>query len=322
MDRQRILELFHGVFPGDQMHLKNKFSHMLDAHKIVKVIVIKDGNENLVSALFLIEGKMKFEEKHFSYCNMSYYVTEVKHRGGEAARLISDYVVNVIQKKYDLVIGFPRHVMQGYWARYGFTEITNSKCFEISMNVEVSNTNTPLFYRAPTLEDCSKLSEITKLFKSANSINLERNEFKWSYLIKVLESSGGKVVVGVDNWNIPICYAAINNGKILELSSPNLAISKFLSKDFFNFLGVDSIRIDVRGISASQLESRDILVDELFSQCSASDPESWDLMFFSKHPRIHEYLLSRESSDSLARKTPPSSCGDRHFSTFTILDQQ
>lgn len=322
IDRQRILELFFGVFPGDQEHLTKKFSHMLESHEIIKVIVIKDVHEEIVSTLFLIEGKMEFEAKQFSYCNMSYYVTEVKYRGGEAARLISDYVVNVIQKKYDLVIGFPRHVMRGYWGRYGFTEITNSKCFDITMNMEVADTHTPLLYRVATNEDSARLSESSRFFKSVNSINLERSESKWSYLIKVLHSSGGKVVLGVDNRNIPQGYAAIQNSKIVELSSPDLAISKFLSKDFFSHIGVDSIRLDVRGISASKLKSRNILVDELLGRCTTHDPESWDLMFFSKHPQIHAHLLSRESLDSRGGKTPSNPQEERHFSDFTVLDQQ
>ena len=321
-DRQKILELFYGVFPGDQERLTKKFSHMFNSNEITRVIVIKDDQEEIVSTLFLIEGTMEFESKQFNYCNMSYYVTEVKHRGGEAARLISDFVVNVIQKEYDLVIGFPRHVMQGYWGRYGFTEIVNSKCFNFTMNKEIADAHTPLFYREATNEDSARLSGISKFSKSLDSINLERSDFKWSYLIKILHSSGGQVVLGVNNRNIPLGYAAIQNSKIIELSSPDLAISKFLSKDFFSHIGVGSIALDVRGISAAQLRPKDILVDELFSRCIPHDPESWDLMFYSKHAQIHTHLLSRESLDSQLGKISSNPGTERHFSDFTLLDQQ
>jgi hypothetical protein len=321
-DRQEILKLFYGVFPGDQEHLTKKFAHMLYSNEIVRVIVIKNDQKEVVSSLFLIEGKMDFETKQYLYCNMSYYVTEVKHRGGQAAHLISDYVVNVIQKEYDLVIGFPRHVMQGYWGRYGFTEITNSKCFDLKMNIDIADALTPLFYRVATDEDCLKLSEMSKVFKSLNSIKLERSASKWSYLIKILQSSGGKVVMGFDSENIPLGYAAIQNSKIVELSSPDLPISKFISKDFFSHLGIDSISLDVRGIPTTQLESRDIFADELFSRCAPLDRELWDLMFFSKHPQIHAHLLSRESLDSPLGKTPPNPEEGHFFSDFTILDQQ
>jgi hypothetical protein len=321
-ERLEILKLFYGVFPGDQELLTKKFTHMLYSNGNVRVIVIKNDQKEVVSTLFLIEGKMNFEAKQYVYCNMSYYVTEVQHRGGQAARLISDYVVNIIQKEYDLVIGFPRHIMQGYWGRYGFTEITNSKCFELVMDIDKADVLSPLFYRVATDEDCPMLSELSTGFKNLNQIRLERSVSKWSYLIKILQSSGGKVVIGVNSEGMSLGYAAIQNSKIVELSCPDLSISNFISKDFFRYLGLDVISLDVRGIPTTQLGSRDFFVDEFFSRCTPQDRELWDLMFFSKHPQIHAHLLSRESLDSPLEKTPPNSQEGHFFSDFTILDQQ
>jgi hypothetical protein len=295
---------------------------MFNSNAITRVIVIKDDQGEIVSTMFLIEGTMEFKARQFTYCNMSYYVTEIKHRGGKPARLISDYVINVIQKEYDLVIGFPRHVMQGYWGRYGFTEIVNAKCFNFIMDKEIADAHTPFLYRDAKNEDSATLSEIFKFSRSLDSINLERSDFKWSYLIKILHASGGQVVLGVDQRNIPLGYAAIQNGNIVELSSPDIAISKFLSQDFFKHIGVDSIALDVRGILAARQRSRDIPVDEFFRLCIPLDPEPWDLMFYSKHAQIHTHLLSRESLNSHLGKTSRSPDMERHFSDFTLLDQQ
>jgi hypothetical protein len=125
-ETSEITKLLTDSFPGNPSQLEDLFGLMILKHPGLRIIVVKNEKEEIVSVLFLIQGSFVMAGNTRNFCNMSFMVTQQDYRKGPATKLIVNYVTEVILAEFDLVFGFPRHVMQGYWTRYGFKESTNN----------------------------------------------------------------------------------------------------------------------------------------------------------------------------------------------------
>jgi hypothetical protein len=315
-----ITKLLTESFPGNSQVLEQLFSSMLSDHPSLKTLVVKNESLEIVSVMFLIEGTFDIGYKSMTYCNMSFFATDPNYRKGTATKLIVDYVTTVIQVDFDVVFGFPRHIMMGYWSRYGFKESTNSHCKSLQLPNNRSSTRSDFSIREASLADISSLTRIYASASAARAMNFTRSESKWRYILEFCKIEGIEVNIASNQSGQHIGYICNRNGLILEMAYLQQYCVDLLSLASLSLGNQVDIKISLRGVIPGVCDDElKIAIDELAEVSSVED--LWDFMYYSKNNYLLEFLGATEGEHSANFNHGIDSKLAPIYSNFTVLDQ-
>ena len=313
-EKKQITSLLAGSFPGKPEDLAAMFSLILDAHPDLTTVLVENDEAELVSALFLVTGNFEYNSTNFTYCNMSYFATESAYRKGEATALIIKYVTDVIQNEFDLVFGFPRHVMRGYWSRYQFQELTNSNCAGLRLKKSDLPSYQGTIFRVASAKDVSALNRIYSLASANRLIDFKRSLCKWEYLLDISRLHKLKILVCEESSGEELGYVVIRDDLILEIACIDGRESQILTQDLLASQGLIDITISLRGVLPGFSSFLHALI-QAYEEPEMIKEGLWDFMYFCGHKELNEYLRKSEGSNVIESN----SIFVR--SNFTVLDQ-
>ncbi len=313
-EKQQITDLFANSFPGKPEELAVMFSLMLNGHPDLTTVSVRNDEGEIVSALFLISGIFDRNLTKMTYCNMSYFATNSAYRKGEATASIIKYVTEVVQNDFDLVFGFPRHVMSGYWSRYQFNELTNSGCVALRIKKSELPKHEDLHIRVATPKDAPVLNKIYLSASSNRLINFRRSISKWEYLLRISHLHKSEILISEDSLGQVFGYLVIRHGVILEIACHEGRESQTLTQELLASLDLDCITISLRGALSGFLKIAQVLIDAS-ERVELVQEDLWDFMFFCRDEELKEYFSRVEGS------THATAGSNVAPSSFTILDQ-
>ena len=114
--------------------LQKKFRALMTANFSQNIFTVFDESHNIAAVLIYFEDTFYYNSDQFSIIYLSHLATAEKYRGSGVTRKIMDFVQFTLCDNYDLIYGYPRRAIRGFWGKLGFTELTNNnvKVFKIS----------------------------------------------------------------------------------------------------------------------------------------------------------------------------------------------
>jgi hypothetical protein len=319
-EQTQIVNLFTNEFPGDKGLLKSKFELIINSHPNLKIIVCKGIDGEIVSAMFILESVLNFEVQKLNLCSLSFFATKPKFRRGEASKLMREFVRSSILPKYDLVIGFPRHIMQGYWGKNGFIETTNSAGRKIDLTELVEKNDSNYFWQSATVEDIRVVMDLHHRATDGKKIKYLRSFETWIYLFKLSGLTRNKILLCKGDDSRILSYAVIQGETIIEISHIDNSNDFLLNTNLLHNSGCRSIFLSLRGMlsgdywSLTQFASINQLDDLLTTE------DKWDFMVHAKDFNLKEYIVECESSKKYPENFAFGARNGNLFSTFSILD--
>jgi hypothetical protein len=319
-EKTQIINLFTSEFPGDKLLLNSKFNHIINFHPNLTSIICKNTNNEIVSTMFILESTAEFKCEKLRLCSLSFFATKPDFRRGEASKLIRDYVLDHVLPQFELIIGFPRHVMQGYWGKFGFSETTNSSGIKFNFTELIHENNSNYFWESASTEDIPEIMNLYQQAVDRKQLKYLRSFETWSYLLKFPELAMFRILVCREkNANI-LSYAIIQGGIIIEISNIDDNSNFILNKNFLINSGFDEIFLSLRGMLSGeyytliQFFSKELLTSLLIAE------DKWDFMLHSNNQILYDYIFEIESGCNFSEKLIFEKECNNLISTFSIMD--
>lgn len=319
-EKTQIINLFTSEFPGDKQLLNSKFNHIINLHPNLTSVICKNANNGIVSTMFFLESEAEFKFEKIRVCSLSFFATKPEFRRGEASKLVRDYVQDYVLPQFELIIGFPRHLMQGYWRKYGFTETTNSSGFKLNVTELIDQNESNYFWQSASIEDVPEIMNLQQYVVHRKPLKYLRSFAIWSYLLKFSEIAVFRILVCRGENSKILSYAVIHGGTIIEISNLNDNSNFVLNKNFLINSGFNEIFLSLRGVLSGeyhtlvQFFSEDILTSLLIAE------DKWDFMLHSKNQTLHDYIFEVESGCNFSKELIFKKKHNSLISTFSIMD--
>lgn len=319
-EKTQIINLFTSEFPGDKQLLNSKFDHIINLHPNLTSIICKNTSNEIVSTMFILESTAEFKFKKLRVCSLSFFATKPEFRRGEASKLVRDYVQDHVLPQFELIIGFPRHVMQGYWGKFGFTETTNSSGIKFNFTELIHKNKSNYSWQSASIED---IPEIMNLYQQAvyrRQLKYLRSFETWTYLLKFSELAMFSILVCREKNAKILSYAVIQGGTIIEISGMDDNSNFILNKNFLVNSGFNEIFLSLRGmLNGEYYTLTQFFSEELLSSLLIAE-DKWDFMFHSNNQILHDYIFEIESGYDFSEKFIFQKKYNSLISTFSIMD--
>jgi hypothetical protein len=251
---------------------------------------------------------------------MSYFATELSYRKGNATKLTIKYVNDFVQKEFDFVFGFPRHIMQGYWSRYNFEELTNRNCVSLRLSKSDLPNSLDTRFRYVTAADARSLEKIYINASGSRVIDFERSIQKWNYILRISKCHDTQICILNDSSGADFGYIVVRRGVTIEAATLLGQESLLFSQELLNFLSLDEVELSFRGMMPElQTFFRGAVM--AFPNPKISSEDLWDFMFFCPEDRLARYFSITEGAYSGQNDSGVSMIPDSSPSNFTLLDQ-
>lgn len=319
-EKIQIINLFTSEFPGDKQLLNSKFNHIINFHPNLTSIICKSTNNEIVSTMFILESMAEFKFERLRVCSLSFFATKPEFRRGEASKLIRDYVQVHVLPQFELVIGFPRHLMQGYWRKFGFTETTNSSGLKLNITELIHKNKSNYFWQLASIEDVPEIMNLHQYVVHRKQLKYLRSFATWSYLLKYSEISMFRILVCRRENSKILSYAVIHGGTIIEIGVLNDNGNFVLNTNFLHYSGFNEIFLSLRGMlsgeyyTLAQFFSKEILTSSLIAE------DKWDFMLYSDNKILHDYIFEIESGCNFSKEFIFQKKHNSLVSTFSIMD--
>jgi hypothetical protein len=319
-EKTQIINLFTSEFPGDKQLLNSKINHIINLHPNLTSIICKNTNNEIVSTMFILESTAEFKFEKLRVCSLSFFATKPEFRRGEASKLVRDYVLDHVLPQFELIIGFPRHVMQGYWGKFGFTETTNSSGIKFNFTELIHENKSNYSWQPASFED---IPEIMNLYQQAvcrKQLKYLRSFETWSYLLKFSQLAMFRILVCREKNAKILSYAVIQGGTIIEISNMGDNGNFILNKNFLINSGFNEIFLSLRGMLSGeyytliQFFSEELLTSLLIAE------DKWDFMLHSNNQILHDYIFKIESGFDFSAKFIFEKEYTNLVSTFSFMD--
>jgi len=232
----QIIILFKKNFPGNIKKLEKFFFIALKNTKSQKWILALLKNK-ICGALLLKFKTMNYQGTNLKVCGMSYMAVENKIQKSNVAKNIINLLIKN-SKKYDLILGFARKKLDGYYVPYDFVGSTDFgtltintlyiKTYDPYSSVKIEN------IKEKNISKINKLYKLNDLFITGNFIR-KQSDFK-KHLInnslfksKVFKKDG--IIIGYIVFKENIIYEIRVNPKYYFECSFSLK-KYFLKKSF------------------------------------------------------------------------------------------
>ena len=126
VDINKISKLLSESLPGNKNLLQKRFRALMTANFSQNVYTVLDDNNDIASVLIYFEDIFYYKSNQLSVIYLSHLATAEKYRGSGTTRKIMDFVQVNLCNNYDLIYGYPRKSLRGFWSKVGFTELTNT----------------------------------------------------------------------------------------------------------------------------------------------------------------------------------------------------
>lgn len=319
-EKTQIINLFTSEFPGDKQLLNSKFDHIINFHPNLTSIICKNTNNKILSAMFILESTAEFKFEKLRVCSLSFFATKPEFRRGEASKLVRDYVQDHILPQFELIIGFPRHVMQGYWGKFGFTETTNSSGVKFNFTKLIRENESNYFWQSASMEDIPEIMNLHQQVVYGRQLRYLRPFETWIYLLKFSEIAMFRILVCREKNSKILSYAIIQGGTIIEISNIDDNSNFLLNKNFLINSGFNEIFLSLRGIlSGEYFTLIQFFSEELLTSLFIAE-DKWDFMLHSNNQILHDYIFEIESGCDFSKKFIFQKKYGSLISTFSIMD--
>jgi hypothetical protein len=270
--------------------------------------------------MFILDSTAEFKFAKLRVCSLSFFATKPEFRRGEASKLVRDYVQDHVLPQFELIIGFPRHMMQGYWGKFGFTETTNSSGIKFNFTELIHKNKSNYSWQPASFED---IPEIMNLYQQAvcrKQLKYLRSFETWTYFLKFSELAMFRILVCREKNAKILSYAVIQGGTIIEISNMGDNGNFILNKNFLINSGFNEIFLSLRGMLSGeyytliQFFSEELLTSLLIAE------DKWDFMLYCNNQILHDYIFEIESGCDFSEKFIFQKKYNSLISTFSIMD--
>ena len=209
----QIIFLFKKSFPGNISKLEKNLLFTLKNSKKQKWIIAYFQNK-LCGALLLKFKKMNYQGIKLNVCGMSYMAVDKKIQKLNVAKKLINMMFE-ISKKYDLILGFARKKMDGYYLPYGFVGITDFGTLNIN-TLCIKNYDSYLSVKIQNIKQ-NDLSEIQKFYQKNNSFitgNLIREKYDFKNFM--LNNTTTQIKI-FKKKNLYLGYLVLRNNLVIEI---------------------------------------------------------------------------------------------------------
>ena len=292
VDIAKISNLLSESLPGDKKLLQNRFRALMTANSSQNIYTISDDNNDIASVLIYFENTFYYESKQLSIIYLSHLATAENYRGSGVTRRIMNFVKLNLCEKYDLVYGYPRRAIRGFWSKLDFCELTNTgvKLFKIPKNQLLVNHNC---IWADANE--SDIAEIAKLFsktKDGRLIRIVRDENRWKHIFLCQKAFQFRLLVCKSIDGELIAYCVIQNESVTEFCTAEMIPNTLINTNLASYIDGENLSILNRGI----IFNYDKLFLGWLQSFSVSEIDPWDLVLFSKYKELLNSIIDFELS--------------------------
>jgi hypothetical protein len=319
-ERAQIIDLFASEFPGDKLILENRFNHIINFHPNLTSIVCKNRDNEILSVMFTYESTAEFNFEKLRVCTLSFFATKPEFRRGKASKIVRDYVQDHVLTQFELVIGFPRHMMKGYWGQFGFTETTNSSGTKLNFTELISKNQSNYSWHSANTGDIPEIMNLHQQAVKSRKLKYLRSFETWNYMLKFAELLMFRILVCRGKNLEILSYAVIQSGTIIETSNMCDNRDFLLNRNFLINSGFNEIFLSLRGILSGQYYTlNQFFPEEQLTKLLITE-DKWDFMVHSNNQTLHDYVIEIESGFDFSQKFIFQDNYSSLVSTFSIMD--
>jgi len=171
----QIISLFKKSYPGDTNKLEKHFSIALKNSKkqIWNIAYFKN---KICGAHFLKFKIMNYQGIKLKVCGLSYLAVDKEFQKFNIAKKFINMMFKV-SKEHDLILGFARKKLDGYWVPHGFVGVTDFGVFSINTTcIQNHNRRSSVTMHDMKQDNLSKIKELYRINDLFITGNLSRNQ--------------------------------------------------------------------------------------------------------------------------------------------------
>lgn len=209
----QVTNFFKKNFPGNKKRLQKHFSIVLKNSKNQKWTLAYFKNK--ICGAYIIKFKiMNYQGIKLKICGTSYIAVDKKFQKFGIAKYFKNKLFK-LSEKHDLILGFARKIMDGYWVPYGFVGITDFGVFNINpLNIKTYELNTNFKITNFKKQYLNKIKTIYKINDKFITGNLVRTSLDFKKCLKI---NNLKTIKIFKKNNIFIGYMILQNNVITEI---------------------------------------------------------------------------------------------------------
>ena len=217
----------------DTYKFEKKFNNL--PHKVF--FIAKNKDNKIIGLIVLIKREMNYCGNVLQVLGMSFMAIEKKYQlkglSNEFRKKIFLY-----SKKFDLILGFARKKMDGYWSRFGFLGFTNFGEINIELKDIKSENKYKFSISKINKDDIKKINNLSLIDNEKIAGNIIRDDKLWSFYQK--NGRRDLNLYKITKNNKIFSYFFCKDNKIFEIFSNKknnhitiLALKKFFKKRKF-----------------------------------------------------------------------------------------
>ena len=317
VDINKISKLLSESLPGNKNLLQKRFRALMTANFSQNVYTVLDDNNDIASVLIYFEDIFYYKNNQLSVIYLSHLATAEKYRGSGTTRKIMDFVQVNLCNNYDLIYGYPRKSLRGFWSKVGFTELTNTNVKLFKIPKRYLPINPKYDWVDATESDIPEIVKISGHPQNSRLIRVLRDEKKWKHIYLCQKDFQFRLLVCKSSNSKLHAYCSIQDGIVTEFCTVESNVIYLINTNLATYIEGEDLPILNRGIVMNNYK---LLLDWSLEFIRISDTGPWDLVLFSKHKKLLNTLIEFESSKSSDFTCSTQSTQELLGSNFLTLD--
>jgi hypothetical protein len=211
-DTKQAIELFADSFEMNETAL-GQFTYYLNDGREKSYAIVRN-EETIVGMFCLLRKRMMYFDIPCNVLGLSYLAISKKHKNPAIRQLLFGQVFEYANSCSDLMLGFARKKIDGFWFPYGFLGFTNFGRLTVELK------HLPQLDNSLSLNKCSEadLPTLQSLHRSSyrNLVgSLQRNDSDWQYIFKKSTTYGPLVETIKDQQQNIVGYL-VRKGNLVE----------------------------------------------------------------------------------------------------------
>jgi hypothetical protein len=291
--KKKIIKLLSESLTGDDNLLQRRFHALMNENFSQKTYTIIDESDDIASVLIYFKDTLLYQGSQLSVIYLSHLATAARYRGSGITREIMDHVEFSLCTKNDLIYGYPRRAIQGFWSKIGFSETTNGNTKSLNFPKKYLRSTSNFIWTKATYKDIPALVKIANESQNSRLIKVCRDVNKWRHIFLCQENFEFNLLICKSIDEIPVAYCAIQGETIIELCALEIDFRDLINLSLADITNCQTLSILNRGLVVSDYK----LVFEWVKKFGTIlEKEKWDLVLFSKHKELLNSIISFESS--------------------------
>ncbi|MES2330093.1 MAG: hypothetical protein V4539_10860 [Bacteroidota bacterium] len=228
-EKEQLICLFTDSFDMNSEEGKAHFRFFLEDGRFKKYTIVRTEGK-IVAVLSLLDKEVHYFGIACKVAGMSYMAIDKTCTDPSVKDMLIEGVFKLVSDDADLMLGFARKKMDGFWYRYGFLGFTNFGKITVECK-HISSLDTSLSVAECSTDDVPFLRKLHSASYSNLFLSLERSEEDWQYILARIKRYGPVIETIKDPGEAIVGYI-IRNGNIIE----ELALSSAHYRPFLSLL--------------------------------------------------------------------------------------